>query len=225
VADTGLTVVLAEDAVLLRAGLAELLGHFGHRVVAAVSDAQALIEAVDEHRPDVVVTDVRMPPGYSDEGLRAATTLLERHPGLNVLVLSQYVATAYAIELLDSDRHEAAGGLGYLLKDRVGAVADFVDAMERIAAGDTVIDPEVVRHLLRRERAAEPLQRLTAREREVLALMAEGRTNAAIARELFVSEAAVAKNIGSIFTKLRLCAPEGNRRVLAVLAYLRGGAA
>jgi DNA-binding NarL/FixJ family response regulator len=208
--------VLAEDAVLLREGLAGLLHRFGHTVVAAVGDAPALTAAVAEHEPDVVVTDVRMPPGFSDEGLRAATALRATRPDLAVLVLSQYVEQTYAAELLES----GGAGVGYLLKDRVGDVEEFVDTLERVAAGGTVIDPEVVRHLLAGRRA--PVQRMTPREREVLALMAEGRSNAAIARALVVSDAAVAKHIASIFAKLDLPpAPDDHRRVLAVLAYLR----
>ncbi|WP_051799013.1 response regulator transcription factor [Catenuloplanes japonicus] len=210
-----LTVVLAEDGALLRAGLIGVLERFGHTVVAEASDAPGLVEAVTAHRPDVVVTDVRMPPGFSDEGLRAALRLRAATPGLPVLVLSQYVERTYASELLES----AAGGVGYLLKERVGDVRDFEDALRRVAAGGTVIDPEVVRQLLGHGRA--PIRRLTPREREVLGLMAEGRSNAAIARALVVSEAAVAKHIANIFTKLDLPpAPDDHRRVLAVLAYL-----
>jgi DNA-binding NarL/FixJ family response regulator len=220
VAPSGLRVVIAEDAVLLREGLVGLLGRFGHQVVAAVSDADALVSAVNEHEPDIVVTDVRMPPDFTDEGLRAAIALRVAKPERKVLVLTQYVAPAYAFELLESEgRH--GGGVGYLLKHRVGAVRDFVDAVERVAAGETVIDHEVVRQLLRRERADRPLSRLTERETEVLALMAEGRTNAAIAGALHISQAAVAKNIGSMFVKLGISGVDGNHRVLAVLTYLR----
>ncbi|MDX2813205.1 response regulator transcription factor [Streptomyces sp. PA03-5A] len=209
--------MLAEDSVLLRDGLTGLLDRCGHEVVAAVGDAGALVTAVDEHSPDVVVTDVRMPPGFQDEGLRAAVLLRQKRPTLPVLVLSQYVQRAYAAELLDSGD---GTGLGYLLKDRVGQVEEFVEALCEVAAGGTVVDPEVVRQLLRRRR--DPLQRLTPREREVLALVAEGRSNGAIARHLVVSEAAVGKHIGSILTKLDLPpADETHRRVLAVLAYLR----
>nr|BFF04786.1 response regulator transcription factor [Streptoalloteichus tenebrarius] len=213
--------MLAEDGVLLREGLAAVLERFGHHVVAAVGDAEALTEAVDEQEPDILVTDVRMPPGFSDEGLRAAVDLQARHPRLGVLVLTQYVAPTYAFELLEADGRGRVGGLGYLLKDRVGAVREFVSAVERIAEGDTVIDPEVVRQLLRRERSAHLLGRLTPREREVLALMAEGRANAAIAEHLCVSQAAVAKYINAIFTKLDISGAEGHHRVLAVLTYLR----
>ncbi|MFE2586427.1 response regulator [Streptomyces sp. NPDC059378] len=209
--------MLAEDSVLLREGLVGLLDRGGHEVVAAVSDAVALVEAVEEHAPDIVVTDVRMPPGFQDEGLHAAVRLRERRPGLPVLVLSQYVQRTYAAELLDSGDGTA---VGYLLKDRVGQVVEFLDALGEVAAGGTVVDPEVVRQLLRRRR--DPLQRLTPREREVLALIAEGRSNGSIARELVVSEAAVGKHIGSILGKLDLPqTDETHRRVLAVLAFLR----
>ncbi|AOT61671.1 MULTISPECIES: response regulator [Streptomyces] len=219
-----LRVVLAEDAVLLRAGLVELLTRVGHRVTAAVGDAGELARAVDADRPDVVVTDVRMPPGHRDEGLRAALELRARHPGLPVLVLSQYVATAYATQLLGGGASDG-GGLGYLLKDRVGEVADFLDALDRVAGGQTVIDPEVVRVLLRQRTDDEPLRRLTPREREVLALMAEGLNNQAIARRLTVTEASVVKHTGNIFMKLELDPADGNRRVLAVLTHLRGDTA
>ncbi|MFJ6632690.1 response regulator [Streptomyces sp. NPDC091376] len=212
-----LRVVLAEDSVLLREGLIGLLSRCGHVVVAAVGDAQALIAAVEEHAPDVVVTDVRMPPGFQDEGLHAAVRLREKRPTLPVLVLSQYVQRTYAAELLDSGD---GSGVGYLLKDRVGQVEEFVDALHKVADGGTVVDPEVVRQLLRRRR--DPLEQLTPREREVLALVAEGRSNGAIAKELVVSEAAIGKHIGNILTKLDLPpTDENHRRVLAVLTYLR----
>ncbi|GAA3412180.1 response regulator transcription factor [Streptosporangium vulgare] len=211
-------VVIAEDAVLLREGLAGLLERFGHEVVASVGDAGALLAAVVEDEPDVVVTDVRMPPGFTDEGLRAALELRARRPSLPVLVLSQYVEQTYAAELLDSG---TGAGIGYLLKDRIGAVKEFVDALERVAGGHTVVDPEVVMQLLRRRR--DPLTRLTPRELEVLGLVAEGRSNAAVARALVVTEAAVAKHIANILSKLDLPpAQDDHRRVLAVLAYLRG---
>ncbi|WP_161312888.1 response regulator transcription factor [Streptomyces sp. SID3212] len=212
-----LRIVLAEDSVLLREGLIALLDRFGHQVVAAVGDADALTAAVARHTPDLVVTDVRMPPGFQDEGLHAAVALRESHPSLPVLVLSQYVQRTYAADLLDSGD---GTGVGYLLKDRVGQVEDFEAALQAVAAGGTVVDPEVVRQLLRRRR--DPLERLTPREREVLALIAEGRSNAAVARQLVVSEAAVGKHIGNILAKLDLPpADDTHRRVLAVLTYLR----
>jgi DNA-binding NarL/FixJ family response regulator len=220
VVTAGLRVVLADDAVLLREGLVALLARFGHEAVAVVGDADGLAPAVTAHAPDVVVTDVRMPPTFTDEGLHAAIALRRDHPRLPILVLSQYVATAYADTMLAATE---SGGIGYLLKDRVLEVRDFVDAVERVAAGGCVIDPEVVRHLLARQRS--PLARLTPREREVLGLMAEGLSNTAITRRLTVSEKVVGKHINSIFTKLDL--PPSNaddhRRVRAVLAYLRGG--
>ncbi|MGW8883205.1 response regulator transcription factor [Streptomyces sp. NPDC055749] len=213
-----LRIVLAEDSVLLREGLVGLLERFGHQVVAGVGTADELTAAVDEHGPDIVVTDVRMPPGFSDEGLRAAVALRETRPQLPVLVLSQYVQRAYAEELLDSSD---GTGVGYLLKERIGNVEEFVDALQRVAGGATVVDPEVVRQLLRHRR--DPLSRLTAREQEVLALMAEGRSNASVAQAMSVSEGTVSKHFGSILTKLDLSVTdETNRRVLAVLAYLRG---
>ena len=212
-----LRVALAEDSVLLREGLAGLLQRFGHEVVVRAGTPHELAEGVAAMRPDFVLTDVRMPPTFTDEGLRAAIALRRDRPGLPVLVLSQYVEQTYAAELLDSGH----GGVGYLLKDRIGDVADFAAALARVAAGATVVDPEVVRQLLARRR--DPLTRLTPREREVLGLMAEGRSNAAIARTLVVTEAAVAKHIGSLLAKLDL-PPDGDdhRRVRAVLAYLRG---
>ncbi len=202
---------------LLREGLVGLLGRCGHQVVSAVGDARALIAAVEEHVPDIVVTDVRMPPGFQDEGLHAAVRLREKRPALPVLVLSQYVQRTYAAELLDSGD---GSGVGYLLKDRVGQVEEFVGALRKVADGGTVVDPEVVRRLLRRRR--DPLERLTPREREVLALIAEGRSNGAIAEELVVSEAAVGKHVGNILAKLDLPPTDRtHRRVLAVLTYLR----
>jgi len=213
-----LRVVLAEDSVLLREGLAGLLTRFGHEVVAAVEDAAALREAVETSHPDIVVTDVRMPPGFTDEGLRAAVELRRRHPALPILVLSQYVETTYATHLLESGD---GTGVGYLLKDRIGRVEEFVEALHRVAGGGTVVDQEVVRQLLRRRR--DPLGALTPREREVLALIAEGRSNGAIAARLVVTEAAVAKHIRAILQKLDLPqADQDHRRVLAVLAFLRG---
>lgn len=218
-----LRVVLAEDAVLLRAGLVELLGRSGHEVVAAVGDAWALARSVDEHKPDIVITDVRMPPDFRDEGLRSAIELRARHQWLPVLVLSQYVATAYATQLLSgSGSGPGTAGLGYLLKDRVGEVSEFLDTMRRVAEGQTVIDPEVVRVLLAQQTASRPLSRLTPREREVLAVMAEGLNNQSIAHRLSVTEASVVKHSSNIFMKLDLDPAEGNRRVLAVLAHLRG---
>ena len=211
-------IVIAEDSVLLREGLAEILARRDHQVVAAVGDAQGLLTSVLAQAPDVAIVDVRLPPGYQDEGLQAALKLRSDHPEVGILVLSQYVEPTYATELLEV----ATSGLGYLLKDRVGDVLDFLDALERVAAGGVVIDPEVVRQLLARG-TRDPLDELTAREREVLALMAEGRSNGAVARSLVVTEAAVAKHIGNIFGKLGLEPAEDNhRRVLAVLAYLRG---
>ncbi|WP_405675610.1 response regulator transcription factor [Streptomyces sp. NBC_01511] len=212
-----LRIVLAEDSVLLREGLTALLERFGHQVVAEAGTADELTAAVAEHHPDIVVTDVRMPPGFSDEGLRAALELRERRPELPILVLSQYVQRAYAEELLDSSDGTS---VGYLLKERIGHVEEFVDAVRRVAEGATVVDPEVVRQLLRHRR--DPLSRLTPREQEVLALMAEGRSNAAVAEALHVSEGTVSKHFGSILTKLDLSLTDAtNRRVLAVLAYLR----
>ncbi|MEU6393816.1 response regulator transcription factor [Streptomyces sp. NPDC046939] len=212
-----LRLTVAEDAVLLREGLVGLLRRFGHEVVAAVGDADALVAAVRAERPDLVVTDVRMPPSHGDDGLRAAVLLREEFPGLPVLVLSQYVERSYALRLLDSG---GGAGVGYLLKERVGKVADFTSAIERVAAGGTVVDPEVITQLVRLQR--DPLERLSPREREVLGLLAEGRSNGNIAAHLFLSEAAVNKHIGNIFAKLDLPVDtEGHRRVLAVLAFLR----
>lgn len=212
-------VVIADDAVLLREGLRHILERFGHHVVASVGNAGDLLEAVAGHRPDVAVVDVRMPPGYRDEGLRAALRIRTGHPGTAVLVLSQYVERSYALELLESG---AGRGLGYLLKNRVGEVEEFLDAVTRVAGGGTVIDPEVVVRLLEDRRDQSALARLTPREREVLALMAEGKSNGAIARRLGVTDAAVLKHVGNIFGKLLLePTDEEHRRVMAVLHYLR----
>ena len=213
-----LRVVVADDAVLLREGLVRLLEENGHRVLAAVGDGPSLVSAVEEHRPDVSVVDVRMPPSHTDEGLRAAVEARRRVPRTPVLVLSQYVEVAYADDLL-ADR---AGAIGYLLKDRVAAIDEFLDALQRVAGGGTVLDPEVVAQLIVRRRD-DPLRELTEREREVLALMAEGRSNGNIARVLVVSDGAVEKHVGNIFTKLALPPDvQQHRRVLAVLAYLGG---
>jgi DNA-binding NarL/FixJ family response regulator len=208
-------VVIAEDSVLLREGLARLLAEAGHDVVAAAAEAEEFLRAVGDLTPDVVVVDVRMPPTFTDEGLRAALVVRSSWPDVAVLVLSQYVEERYATELL-SDRPR---GVGYLLKDRVADLAEFLDALDRVAAGGTAFDPEVVAQLLARSR--HPLAALTAREREVLALMAEGRSNAAIAAALVVSDGAVEKHINNIFAKLGLApADRDHRRVLAVLRYL-----
>ena len=215
-------VVIADDAVLLREGLIRLLTEYGHEVVAAVGDGDALVEAVVTHRPDVSVVDVRMPPSHTDEGLRAAVEARRRVPGTPILVLSQYVEVSYADDLLDT-AGGAGGGIGYLLKDRVAAIDEFLDGLARVAAGGTVLDPEVISQLLVRRRRDDPLGSLTPREREVLALMAEGRSNTAIARALVVSDGAVEKHVRNIFTKLDLPpdATTHHRRVLAGLAHLR----
>jgi DNA-binding NarL/FixJ family response regulator len=212
-------VVIAEDAVLLREGLIRLLTEHGHEVVAAVDNGPALVEAVVAHRPDVSIVDVRMPPSHTDEGLRAAVQARSLVPGTPILVLSQYVEVSYADDLL-ADR---VGAIGYLLKDRVAAIADFLDGVGRVANGGTVLDPEVVAQLFARRRRDDPLRALTPREREVLGLMAEGRSNTAIARRLVVSDGAVEKHVRNIFTKLQLPPDEEqHRRVLAVLTYLQG---
>lgn len=209
-------VVLAEDSVLLREGLTRLLALAGIEVVAAVADAEALLRAVDEHVPYLVVTDVRMPPTHTDEGLRAALLLRRQRPDLAILVLSQYVEERYATQLLAG----ATSRVGYLLKDRVADVGEFVEALRRVAGGGTALDPEVVSQLLLRAQS-DPLDRLTPREREVLALMAEGRSNPGIADALVLSDSAVSKHINSIFTKLDLAADtQDHRRVLAVLRFL-----
>ncbi|MFO6506034.1 response regulator transcription factor [Corynebacterium freneyi] len=211
-----LRIVLAEDSPLLRAGVEAVLGRGGHEVVAAVGDGDALVAAARATVPDLVITDVRMPPNHSDEGLRAAAQIRRERPTLPVIVLSQYVSVAYLDDLMAG----GGRGLGYLLKDRVAHVRHFLDAVAEVAAGQTIIDPEVVRALVGGAAASGPIATLTPREREVLSLMAEGRTNHAIAEELVVSEAAVRKHIGGIFSKLPL--DDGaDRRVSAVLAYLR----
>ena len=211
-------VVIAEDSALLREGLVRLLEDRGYEVAVAVADADSLLAAVAEHHPDVVVTDIRMPPTHTDEGLRAAAELRKHHPEVGVLVLSQYIETTYATALLAGN----AGGVGYMLKDRVADAAEFADALERIAAGGTALDPEVVTKLMRASRQVGGLGGLTPREREVLELMAEGRSNAAIAEAMVISSGAVEKHVASIFGKLGLPSSEAdNRRVLAVLQYLR----
>ncbi|MGH6657037.1 MAG: response regulator [Actinocrinis sp.] len=209
-------VVIADDSLLIRAGVIRVLESAGHRVVAEAGDGETLLTAVAAHRPDVVVADVRMPPSFKDEGIRAAIAIRERSPEVAVLVLSQYVEERYAADLLARN----AGRVGYLLKDRVADVDSFIEALERVAAGGTALDPEVVAQLLVRRRD-DPLDRLTPREREVLGLMAEGRSNAAVAELLVVGESAVAKHINNIFAKLDLVPDDGDhRRVLAVLRYL-----
>ncbi|MFI6516749.1 response regulator [Spirillospora sp. NPDC050679] len=210
-------VILAEDSTLLREGLVRLLAEEGHEVLAAVGDGEALLAAVAEQTPDVVVVDVRMPPTHTDEGLRAALEIRRREPGVGVLVLSQYVEKRYAAELISTD----TTGVGYLLKDRVAQVDEFLDALDRIAAGGAAFDPEVVRQLVNRSSHGDPLSRLTPRERDVLDHMAQGHTNASIAAHLHVSQSAVEKHVNAIFDKLDLSHAAGySRRVLAVLRYL-----
>jgi DNA-binding NarL/FixJ family response regulator len=210
-------VVIAEDLFLLRDGLIRLLEAYGFEVAAAVDTGEDFLAAVRSHRPDVAVVDVRLPPSFTDEGLRAALAARKEVPGLPILVLSQYVEQLYARELLA----DGAGAVGYLLKDRVFDGAQFTDAVKRVADGGTAMDPEVIARLLARNAKEEPLARLSPREREVLELMAEGRSNAAIAQRLFITERAVAKHTAAIFTKLDLQpSDDDNRRVLAVLAYL-----
>jgi DNA-binding NarL/FixJ family response regulator len=210
-------VMIAEDSVVLRDGLARLLADAGHDVVATVPDAATLLDAVVEQEPDIAVIDVRMPPTHTDEGLRAAVQMRREHPEVAVLVFSQYVEERYAAELLAGSTKK----VGYLLKDRVADVRDFVEAVERVAGGGTALDPEVVSQIFSRSRRRETLETLTPREREVLAAMAEGASNAAIAAKLVVSEGAVEKHVSNIFAKLGLTPSEGeHRRVLAVLTYL-----
>jgi DNA-binding NarL/FixJ family response regulator len=219
-------IVIAEDSVLLRAGLTRILADAGEEVVATVGDADELLIAVERHQPDLCVVDVRMPPTHTDDGLRAAIAIRKRWPRIGILVLSQYVEERYATELLAGGlggaQRPRTDGIGYLLKDRVADVSEFLDAARRVGAGGTALDPEVVSQLLARSRRRDPLDRLTPREREVLALMAEGRSNPAIARALVVSDKAVEKHVSSILTKLDL-PPDGDdhRRVLAVLQWVR----
>lgn len=210
-------VVLAEDSVLLRDGIVRLLTSAGFDVAAACPDADSFIEAVDEHRPDLVVVDVRMPPTFTSEGIVAALAVRDKHPDTAVMVLSQYVEEQYATELVAA----RSKGVGYLLKDRVADTSDFIAALRDVAGGGTVLDPEVVTQLLTRARHADPLAALTPRERDVLDLMAQGRTNSAIGKQLYISDGAVEKHVTSIFTKLDLPPAEGDhRRVLAVLRWL-----
>jgi DNA-binding NarL/FixJ family response regulator len=209
---------VAEDSVLLREGIVRLLSERGFEVVGQAGDAEDLLRKVGAHKPDVVVADIRMPPDNTDDGLRAALEIRKRHPDTGVLVLSAYVEEAYAMELVS----DTAAGLGYMLKDRVADVGAFIDALRRVAAGGSALDPEVVSRLLGRSRRDDPLGELTPREREVLELMAEGRSNSAIAEQLVVTERAVEKHVTSIFGKLNLTpAAEDHRRVLAVLTFLR----
>ncbi|HET9945929.1 MAG TPA: response regulator transcription factor [Actinomycetes bacterium] len=212
-------VVIAEDSVLLRQGLVHLLTDAGLEVVAAVDDADQLLRVVDEHLPDICVVDIRMPPTHTDEGVRAALVIRAQHPEVSVLMLSQYVEERYATDLIASDTR----GFGYLLKDRVADVREFLEAVRRVADGGTALDPEVVSQLLVRSRRADPLAGLTPRETDVIRLMAEGRSNTGIAAELVVSEGAVEKHVSSIFAKLGLPpAEQDHRRVLAVLRWLDG---
>jgi DNA-binding NarL/FixJ family response regulator len=214
-------VVIAEDSVLLREGIRRLLEDAGDEIVAAVGDGAGLIDAVEEQRPDIAIVDVRMPPSFRDEGIVAAIEARRRVPGTPILVLSQYVEETYATELLSS----GDPGIGYLLKDRVADVSEFIEAVRQVAKGGTVLDPEVVAQLLTRRSRNDRMRELTAREREVLALMAEGRSNKAIAARLVIGEGAVEKHVTSIFGKLGMePADSDHRRVLAVLAYVRGEA-
>ena len=214
-------VVIGEDSLLLREGLARLLEETGHDVVAQAGDAEELLRKVGAHKPDLAIVDVRMPPSFTDEGIRAALTIRERWPQIAVLVLSEHVESTYALELFA----DGTDGLGYLLKQRVSDLDEFADAVSRVAAGGSALDPEVVSHLLGRHRRGDPLDRLTPREREVLGLMAEGRSNHAIAEQLVITERAVEKHVTSIFSKLDLPpTAEAHRRVLAVLKYLEAPA-
>ncbi len=212
-------VIVVDDAALVREGVARLLSDHGFEVVAQLDDAEALVDAVETFGPDVVVTDIRMPPTHTVEGLRAALELRARRPEVGVLILSQHLESRYAIDLVRS-----GGGVGYLLKERVGDVASFAEAVRRVGSGGTALDPEVVERLLGRARHQNPLDRLSQREREVLALMAEGRSNQAIAARLYLNAKTVESHVGSVFTKLDLLPePDDHRRVLAVLAHLQGG--
>jgi DNA-binding NarL/FixJ family response regulator len=214
----GLRIVIAEDAAIMRDGLTQTLARRGHDVVAAVANAEELMDAVAGYQPDVAVIDVRMPPTHTDEGLRAAMAIRRDHPGVGTLVFSQYIEAQAAAELLAS----SPGGVGYLLKDRVADVSDFIEAISSVARGGTVLDPEVVRQLFKRTDSLGPL---TARERDVLALIAEGRSNAAIATTLFISPGVVEKHVASIFAKLGLVPSDSdNRRVIAAIRYLQGPA-
>ena len=212
-----LRVAIAEDSAVLRDGLVQLLVDRGFTVTGAVGDPESLYRSIERERPDVAVVDIRMPPTFTDEGLRAAIELRRLHPGLGILVFSQYIETRYAADLLADD----AAGIGYLLKDRVADVSDFVEALVRVASGGTALDPEVVTQLLGASRRTDSISVLSGREREVLSLMAEGRSNAAIANELVISEGAVEKHVANIFTKFDLPVSQSDhRRVLAVLRFL-----
>jgi DNA-binding NarL/FixJ family response regulator len=212
-------IVIAEDSVLLREGIARLLADAGYEIVASVADGPSLVTAVREHKPDISIVDVRMPPSFRDEGIRAALEIRSADPASPILVLSQYVEAEYASDLLES----GAGSVGYLLKDRVAEVSTFIDGVRQVAQGGTVLDPEVINQLVSHRRRDDPIETLTPREREVLELMAEGKTNAAIADAIFVSHGAVEKHVRNIFMKLGLMYGDesGHRRVLAVLSYLR----
>jgi DNA-binding NarL/FixJ family response regulator len=214
-------IVIAEDTVLLREGLAGLLEDAGHTILARVGDAESLLAVVAEHEPDLAIVDVRMPPTYEDEGMRAAAEIRRTHPATAVLVLSQHVESRHAVDLVGS-----GGGFGYLLKDRILDVDEFLDATERVCRGGSALDPEVVKHLLAPPREDEPLAALSPREREVLALLAEGRTNAGIARQLWVTEKTVETHVSSILGKLGLPqSADAHRRVLAVVTYLKSAVA